>query len=122
MIYNYHYLDIPLKATFTFGSGSFRVVSSVGVSTNILMNASQTNVYEYQDGSSDKSTQASSESFQTINISPMISLGVEKRIKDKSFIRIEPTFRYGILKIIDAPITANLWSAGLNLSYYFGLK
>jgi hypothetical protein len=121
-IYNYYYIDIPLKATITFGSRSFRFVSSVGVSTNILMNASQTNIYEYQDGSLDKSTQASSESFQTINFSPEISVGVEKRIKDKIFIRVEPAFRYGVLKIIDAPITANLWSAGLNVSYYFGLK
>lgn len=121
-IYNHYYLDIPLKGILTFGNGSFRFVTSIGVTTNILVNTTTTSVLEYADGSTEKSTQESFDSYNGINFSPLISLGIEKKIKNKSFIRIEPTFMYGVLKIIDAPITANLWNAGLNISYYFGLK
>jgi hypothetical protein len=35
---------------------------------------------------------------------------------------MEPTFRYGLLKIIDQPVTAYLWSAGLNITCYYALK
>jgi hypothetical protein len=36
-------------------------------------------------------------------------------------VRIEPTIKYGVLKIIDTPITAFLYSGGLNMSYYCNL-
>lgn len=36
-------------------------------------------------------------------------------------LRIEPTFSYGLLKIIDAPVTGYLYSGGINIGYYFGI-
>jgi hypothetical protein len=51
----------------------------------------------------------------------LISAGAEYKIKNKMYVRIEPTFRYGVLKIIDAPVTAYLWNAGLNMGFYYRL-
>jgi hypothetical protein len=48
-------------------------------------------------------------------------LGLEYRLKNSFFIRAEPTFRYGILKIIDQPVTEYLWNAGLNIGVYYDL-
>ena len=118
---NFYYLDIPIRGIFSFGKGSFRFITSIGVTTNILIKSTTTSVTEYNDGSTSKTTQTAG-GYNRVNISPQISIGVEKKIKNRSYIRLEPTFRYGLLNIIEAPITAKLWNAGLNISYYFGAK
>jgi len=121
VIDNYYYFDIPIKGVVSFGKGSFRFIASIGITTNFLLNSNTVLVVDNVDGSKTKTTTPTG-GFNRFNVSPQISLGVEKRIKNRSFIRIEPIFKYGVLKIIDAPITANLWSAGFNISYYFALK
>lgn len=122
IIDNLYYLDLPLKLNLTFGSKGFRFITALGITSNFLLRNSQTIKISYTDGTKEKSTKTSLESYRQVNISPMLSIGVEKKIKERHFIRIEPTFRYGLLKIIDTPVSARLWSLGLNLSYYFGLK
>jgi len=119
---NLYYLDFPFKFTLTFGSKKLRFITSLGFSTNLLITASTTTTTEYNDGSIKKTTQASNDPYNRVNFSPTLSFGPEFKIKNRSFIRVEPSFKYGILNIIDSPITAKLWSAGLNISYYFGIK
>lgn len=48
--------------------------------------------------------------------------GIDWQMCNKFNLRVEPTFRYGLLKIIDEPITAYLWSCGLSFTCYFPLK
>ncbi len=49
------------------------------------------------------------------------SFSSRNRYKKNMNIRIEPTFRIGVLSIINAPIKGYLYNAGLkNISYYFG--
>jgi Outer membrane protein beta-barrel domain len=121
-IYNYHYIDIPLKVNFTFGKGKVQFFSSAGFITNIFIKATQTNILEYADGRKDKRKESSTFDYKKIDISPMISVGFTYKINEKMHFTVEPTFRYGILKIIDAPITEYLWNAGLNMGFYYRLK
>lgn len=121
-IYNDYYIDIPLKANFIFGKKKIRFISSAGLTTNIFIKETSTSVIEYNDGTSDKKSQSTTDDYNRVNISPIVSLGIDWKLNSKSNLRIEPTFRYGVLKIIDAPITDYLWNAGLNISYYFGPK
>ena len=66
-------------------------------------------------------TEATDFDYNKVNISPSVSAGIDYRINDRHHLRIEPTFRYGVLKIIDEPITGYLYSGGLNIGYYFGI-
>ncbi|HRN94808.1 MAG TPA: hypothetical protein PL084_08790, partial [Chitinophagales bacterium] len=59
--------------------------------------------------------------YKKVNISPLISVGIDYKINSRMNLRVEPTFRYGVLKLMDTPITTYLYSGGLNISYYFGL-
>ena len=121
-IYNYIYLDIPIRAIYSFGEKRIHGVASFGVATNILIKATQTSILEYDNGDVKRQTSNQQENFNSLNISPFVSLGVDYRISNKINLRVEPTLRYGILTIIDAPITANLWNAGLNISCYYQVK
>ena len=120
-IYNDYYLDIPLKLNFIFGKNKIRFIVSAGVTTNIFIKETTTSVLEYEDGSHTKNTSSSSFDYKKFNFSPFISTGIDWKLNSRNNLRIEPTFRYGVLKIIDAPVTGYLWNAGLNISYYFGL-
>lgn len=120
LIWNYRYLDVLMKIKFYWGSGRTRIVSSAGVSTGFLLNAKQTTLLEFTDGRTEKSRQEII-GFRKIDVSPMLAIGLNHRLNDNMQFAVEPTFRYGLLKIMDAPIAEHLWSAGLNLALYHSL-
>lgn len=120
--YNYTYLDIPLRAIYSLGERKIRFVTSIGISTNILLTATKTSVYEYANGDSEKHAENQEYEYNTVNISPTVSVGIDYKLCNNFNLRLEPTFRYGVLRIIDAPITEYLWSSGLNLTCYYSVK
>jgi hypothetical protein len=122
IIHNFHCLDIPIKANFTTDEGKIRVFTSVGLTANFFIKETATSVLVFSDHT-DRKTRLTSESdsYNKLNISPTMSAGVDYRINEKMNLRIEPTFRYGVLKIIDMPVTGYLYSGGINVAYYYGL-
>ena len=90
------------------------------MTTNIFIKDTQTSVFVNSDRTYRKTTPTIFD-YNKVNLSPTISVGIDYKINNRMNLRIEPTFRYGVLKIIDAPVTGYLYSGGLNISYYFGL-
>ena len=119
-IYNFHYIDIPIKMNFSFGKNKIGFFTSVGIITNILIKNDQTMVLVYSD-KTEKATNPIIGNFKALNLSPIISIGVDYKINERMNLRVEPIFRYGVMKIIDAPVTEYLWNGGLNISYFYGL-
>lgn len=119
--YDFHYLDIPLKVNFTVGKKKVRFFSSIGFITNFFLAETDYTTLEIDEAKKIKN-QKSHYNYNIVNVSPMLSLGIDYKINNKMNLRIEPTVRFGALKIIDAPLTAYLYNAGLNVSYYFGIK
>lgn len=118
-IYNDHYIDIPIKVNFTFGKKKVRLFTSAGIITNVFIKETQRNIYK-SGGQTNENTQTSNINYNRFNISPMISVGIDYKFNERMNLRVEPTFRYGILKIVNAPVGGYLYNAGLNVSYYFG--
>ena len=121
-IYSYQYIGIPLKAKFSFGKSKVRFLSSIGFMTNFLLNVKQTTNYEYSDGKTEEKAQSTTAGFKKVDISPTISVGIDYKLNNKIHLIAEPTFRYGVIKIKDAPVTENLWNSGLNIGFYYALK
>lgn len=121
-IYKFHYIDIPLKINFTSGKNKFRFISSAGLIANIFVKETQQATYEYASGQTIKKSTSAKAGFKTLDISPLISIGILYKLNNKSFLKAEPTFRYGIINITDTPVTDYLWNAGLNIGYYYHLK
>jgi hypothetical protein len=119
-IYDFHFIDIPVKVNFTIGKKKVRFFTSVGVTTNIFIKETQTSFLYYSDRTDNK-TSPTNLDYNKVNISPTVSFGIDYKINNRMNLRVEPTFRYGVLKIIDTPVTGYLYSGGLNISYYFSL-
>lgn len=121
IIYNYNYLTIPLKANFMVGKKNVRFFSSVGVNTHFLITDKQKAILYYADNQTEKQSSTSNNDFNKINVSPIVSLGIDYKINDRMNLRIAPSFSYGVIKTIDTPITEHLYNGGVNVQYLFGL-
>ena len=123
-IYNYDFLDVPLKANFTLGKQKVRFFSSIGIVANFLLKATSQNVAIYPERTVSEVIEYASVStkYNKFNISPMISLGIDYKINDRMNLRVEPTFKYQALNSIkNSDKRCNFYSGGLNVSYYIGL-
>ena len=118
----YQYIGIPLKAKFSFGKSKVHFISSIGFMTNLLLNVKQTNNFKYSNGKTEKKTQSTTSGFKKVDISPIISVGLDYKLNNKIHLLAEPTFRYEIIKTKDAPVSENLWNVGLNAGFYYALK
>ncbi len=121
-IYSYQYIGIPFIAKFSAGKSKVRFLSSAGFMTNFLLNVKQTTTYEYSDGKTEEKAQSTTSGFKKVDISPLISVGIDYTLNNKIHLIAAPTFRYGVIKTKDAPVTEKLWNAGLNIGFYYVLK
>jgi len=118
---NFNYLDIPLRANFVCGKRRFHFIASAGVVTNILATVSSTSVEDNADGSKTQITTRDNRGYNGINISPVVSVGVEYRVCKRFLLRAEPTFQRGILPTTYTPVEETLWNAGVNFSLLYRL-
>jgi hypothetical protein len=116
---NFHCIDIPLKLNYIRGSQKLRFIGSVGLTSSILVQHKQDMLIFYPDRT-DRRESPNQFDYNTFNVSPALSMGIDYRIKQGASLRIEPTFRYNLLNFIDAPLSGRLYSIGLNLGYYWG--
>lgn len=121
-IYNFRYIDIPFKVNFAFGKSRVKFIAGAGLITNFLIRETITTILEYPNGTGKRKKEPSGYDYNKINLSPFVSAGLEYRLRDDLAVRAEPTFRFGILKIYDAPLSEYLWNAGLNIGFYYSLK
>ena len=123
---SFNYVDVPLKLNFISGRGRLKFIAGAGLTANFLRNDSETVTFIYADGS-EKEYPRSYGFYNKFNLSSVISAGVEFKLGANIFLRTEPTFRYGLLKIIDRQVTdyvwdevtAYLWDVGLTTGVYY---
>ncbi len=121
-IYSYHYLAIPLKANFLLGNKKVKFIGSIGVDTWLFLNATKKTI-QYVNNNKDMSSRTIEEvEFRKINISPIISAGIDWKLSEKLNLRIEPNFKYGLIKTTyNSQISDKLHSTGVNFALYYGL-
>jgi hypothetical protein len=122
IVYDYYHIDIPLKINFTLGKKRLRFCTGTGITTNIFLDEKVTSVQDFSNGDRKEEPLNSDFDYNAVKLSLVVSAGVDYKINDRMKIKLEPTFRYGLLPIIDAPVTGYLWSAGANVSYWFGFR
>lgn len=111
----YHYLEIPLALTFTFGKGKLKWVSAAGIAPAFMLTARGATQYDYSDGTDERTRYEQTTDYNTFNWFSFFSTGLSLKRNDRVEFRLQPTGRYGLLPIVDGPITANVWNVTLDL-------
>lgn len=121
--HKFEYIEVPVTARYRLLLGRLHFVTSLGASLGVLVSSSSTMEITYADGEASTSNTESTntEAVRTINLAPIASLGAEYEISNHIELRMEPTFRYSITGLTDAPLADRLWSAGINVGLWFSL-
>lgn len=115
--YNINYIDVPLLFSYHFGKGKWRFLAGGGVTTNVFLNERQ-QIIKYFDNKVEKTSEETEYNYNRFNFSPEIDLEVVFDAHERFYLYAGPTFTYGVLKIIDTPVTAYLFTGGIN----FGIQ
>lgn len=112
---DFHYLDIPVRGTLTFGKGPIRWITTAGVSINLLLKATSTVVL------GDHSS-TNVDGYRPIDLAAVFGTGLIGDVGRKGSIRIEPTLRRSLQDLrTDYPIAERLWSVGVMIGYTYRL-
>jgi hypothetical protein len=119
IIHNENFIDIPAKVNYTLGSKKLKFLSSLGITTNIYINS----VYKtYLENELYSKQNLHISEYKSVCLSGIGSIGVGYQFNSKSFLKIEPTFRYSILNIVKSSSTNfSIVNPGLNIGYYYSL-
>ena len=121
IVRHHTFLDLPIRAILYFGKNKIRFVAGMGAALSFAIKESRTVIFE-GNSSLKKQQQATPYDYNAFNFSPIVSAGIDYRLTNKWSLKLEPTFRYGLMKIIDMPVTAYLWTCGLNMSCSFAIN
>jgi len=120
--YSYTYLDIPLKVSYSILTHRFGLFVSAGISTNIFLLQQTTATQEFADGTTKKVSSTNIVTkFSAVNFAILAGFGVDYNVNKSAQIRVEPIYRRSLNSIISAPIKEYLYSAGLNIEFYYKL-
>jgi hypothetical protein len=119
-IYNYNFINVPLKANFFIGKGKVRFYTSVGVITNVLVGQNETFVKKYGDGRTEYEVFNTNNPFQKVIFSGTIAAGIDVKFNKALNLRLSPNFSHSIGRFSDAPLSEYLWNAGFSADFYFG--
>ncbi len=120
--YYFTYLDVPLQANFTFLKSKIQIIVSTGAIFSYLLHVGIKYVPQTQTADFQTQTHISKYSYNKINISPSVSVGLKYNVNNRINLCAQPTFRYGILNPDSKSAEfMHLWSLGFNISFNYGL-
>jgi hypothetical protein len=124
LVFNYSYLDFPLKVNYTFFKTRVRMIVGLGATLDVLLKANfSSDPPEILESAFSQSGNSFKFTGKKINISPIVSIGIQYQLSEKMNFRIEPTYQYGLLGLDDKSYKSiHLWSAGINVGYYYRVK
>lgn len=118
--YNLFYVEMPLRANVTIGQGKVRFIGSLGIIAGLLTQQTQVDWLYYPDRT-ERDAFNTDIDYNQLQLSPSASAGIDCRLSKRINLRVEPVVRYGMLDIIDAPVTGTLYSAGVSMGCYVRL-
>ena len=120
-IYVLHYLDLRLGATLTLGQGRWRSISALGMAPALLIAARTRIRSEYSDGRLTHTSREPMERFNTFNLFPYFSTGVAFHPGGRWEWRLQPSVRYGAMRITNGSVAANVFSGTVDFGVWFTL-
>ncbi len=123
--YSFHQLNLPVRIIYkTNWEKKMQFTSSVGIATSYLFKYQTITFLSENNEKFERKAYDYTKiyNYKEINFMPTVSIGIDYVINNKFNLKLEPTFRYGLVKIIKTPITERLWNVGLNMGFYYTLK
>jgi len=119
-IYNYNFIDVPIKGNFFVGKGKVRFYGSIGVTTNVLISQNETFVKKYDDGRTEREVFQTNNNFEKVIFSASVAAGIDIKFNKYLNLRLAPNFSHSIGRFQEGPLSMYLWTAGFGANFYYG--
>ncbi len=113
LIYNYWFVEIPLALRFEYLDKKFTPFVEIGVSPSIFMTTKTISKTDIDTSSS--FSKGNNQNFNKFQMVGVVSMGMSYQISDKFQVFGQPSFRYHLTKLVDAPIEEKLYNYGLEI-------
>ncbi len=117
---NFHYLEVPAKVNFIFGEDRLQYSVGAGLSCAYLIENNNTVVFYYADSTTREHNQ-NQDPYKPFNLFATFNVGLLYQLSNNWQLKLEPTFRYGLLKTSDTPLSGRLYNFGLSSGIYLTL-
>ena len=121
LVDRFHYIEVPIGLVMELGHGRWRSSTALGVAPSALLSARGFTVNTNADGSEQREHYDLPGDFSSFNLIPYFSTGITMRTAGRWQWSLRPTVRYGALRVIDAPVSARLYSVSLDLGVRIAL-
>jgi len=122
LVYDYHYIGIPLTVNFTVGKGKVRFFAGAGLAVNFLVSNTNTDIIKGYEPKNGKSTNKGYANIKLVNLIPILEAGIDYKINSRMNLKVSPCFKFGALNLSpDTPIGEHLFNGGIKIQYYFGI-
>lgn len=119
-INNFHYFEVPAKVNFIFGEDRLQYSVGAGLSSAYLIENNNTVVLYYADSTTREHLQ-NQDPYKPFNLFATLNVGLLYQLSNKWQLKLEPTFRYGLLRTSDTPVSGRLYNFGLSSGIYLTL-
>lgn len=109
----FRYLGLPIGIERSFGKGRFRPLLRFIVTSAWMSSAKHIVSTEYSDGTSRRTTYDYQSDMNEMNLFTTLHAGCGYQVNERLRLFLLPYGSLGILEIVDAPISARLWSLGV---------
>ncbi len=116
--HTFHYIDLPICISFRIGNNRMQLVASTGVINNIYIKE-YVSITQINESSPDFRIHPLLSNHNKFNLSANISCGINYHLHSKIDVRLEPSFRYQLLKVINSDLSAHLWNFGMNTAILY---
>ena len=111
------YIQLPLKFQVYGGRRKLKFSFGVGALVQYHISSTRTLLVDYEDGTHQRNREVASRNGDGFNLSPAISVGIACFISRNIYLRLEPTFQYGLVTTTGTGRSANLYNGGLNFTF-----
>lgn len=116
-LYRYHYIDVPVKFVVKTDGPRIRFRATLGLMTHILVESERVRTLVLAGG--DEHVRLEQYDKNPVNLSPIVSVGVDVTVTPKFGLRLEPRFQHQLFRNDSDPLEVRFWSAGVGLTAYF---
>ena len=114
-IYNYNYVDIPVKIGFKLFGEKVKFIVAGGLNTSFFLSEKTTSV-KIENGRKSKTKQNVTSYYHhsPVIFSPMLGIATNIQLNEYTSLRIEPVYRFSVTPILKDG-TSKFYSLGINL-------
>lgn len=116
-LYSYQYVEVPVKFVVRTAGERVRFRATLGLMPQVLVEAKKIRTIDPVVGK--KYERVEEMEQNPINLSPVVTAGIDVTVTPKFGLRLEPRFQHQLFKNGDEPLEVRFWSVGAALTAYF---